>query len=102
MKNVKFWLAQIAMVAIISLVFGSPVFAEGHGFDDEKWHEQHQKMFDKKIAMHPEKLDHWQAQHDQQLAEHNAEHHADEPDPDPDPDPTCADLGLLGTWPHCF
>jgi len=27
MKNAKFWLVQIAMVAIVSLVFGSPVFA---------------------------------------------------------------------------
>ena len=27
MKNVKFWLAQIAMVAMVSLIFGSPVFA---------------------------------------------------------------------------
>ena len=28
MKNAKFWLVQIAMVAILSLVFGSPVFAD--------------------------------------------------------------------------
>ena len=28
MKNVKFWLAQIAMVAIVSMIFGSPVFAD--------------------------------------------------------------------------
>ncbi len=27
MKNVKFWLVQIAMVAIVSMIFGSPVFA---------------------------------------------------------------------------
>lgn len=28
MKNVKFWLVQIAMVAMVSLIFGSPVFAD--------------------------------------------------------------------------
>lgn len=27
MKNAKFWLAQIAMIAIVSLVLGSPAFA---------------------------------------------------------------------------
>ena len=27
MKTAKFWLVQIAMVAIVSLIFGSPVFA---------------------------------------------------------------------------
>jgi hypothetical protein len=27
MKNVKFWLVQIAMVALVSLIFGSPVLA---------------------------------------------------------------------------
>ena len=31
MKNVKFWLAQIAMVAIVSLVLGSPVLAGPDG-----------------------------------------------------------------------
>ena len=27
MKNIKFWLVQIAMVALVSLIFGSPVLA---------------------------------------------------------------------------
>ena len=27
MKKAKFWLVQIAMIAIVSLVLGSPVFA---------------------------------------------------------------------------
>ena len=27
MKNVKFWLVQIALVAIVSMIFGSPAFA---------------------------------------------------------------------------
>lgn len=33
MKKAKFWLAQIALVAMVSLVFGSPVFA---GPDDNE------------------------------------------------------------------
>ena len=38
MKNVKFWLAQIAMVAIVSLVLGSPVLAgpDGDPSDGER------------------------------------------------------------------
>ena len=31
MKNVKFWLAQIAMVAIVSMIFGSPAFTGPSG-----------------------------------------------------------------------
>jgi hypothetical protein len=31
MKTAKFWLVQIAMVAIVSLIFGSPVFAGPDG-----------------------------------------------------------------------
>ncbi len=34
MKNAKFWLVQIAMVAIVSFVLGSPVLAGGKGIDN--------------------------------------------------------------------
>ncbi len=98
MKKAKFWLAQIAMVAIVSLAFGSPVFADDENFDDTKWHENLDAWLDKKVTGQPEKSAHWQEVFDSKLAEHNAEFHPD----DPNPDPTCEDFDLMGTWPNCF
>ncbi len=81
MKTAKFWLVQIVMVAIVSLAFGSPVFADKSDAKDQKWHEKLEKKFNKKMEKHPEKADKWQEKYDKKLAKHNAKHHADDPGP---------------------
>jgi hypothetical protein len=43
MKNAKFWLIQVAMLAIVGLVFGSPVIAEsGQGIAMKNEHAENQ------------------------------------------------------------
>jgi hypothetical protein len=43
MKNAKFWLIQVAMLAIVGLVFGSPVIAEpGQGVAMKNEHAENQ------------------------------------------------------------
>ena len=54
MRKAKFWVFQIAMVAIVSLVLGSPVLAHNDDFDDDafnedKWHQKFEKKFTKKF-----------------------------------------------------
>ena len=77
MKKAKFWMLQIAMVAIVGLVLGSPVLAhdddddgfddvmgslvlahddDDDGFDDVKWHQKFEKKFAKKYDKLYDKL----------------------------------------------
>ena len=115
MRKTKFWLIQIMMVAIVSLVLGSPVFADDDdddddgrrsyqqwkyddddddddGFNDEKWHARLDKWYDRKMYKRPGKAAKWERKYDRKLARHNAKYHGSEtvlePAPEPTPDPT--------------
>ncbi len=123
MKKAKFWMLQIAMVAIVGLVMGgSPVLAD-HNFDDNAWHDKWQVKKDKKEDKHKAKLEKirakydgdklmkketkelekfskWEAKHEAKKEKHNAKYHVDATVSDPVL--TCADFDLIGTYPNCF
>ncbi len=83
MKKINFWLVQIIMVAVVSLAFGSPVFA-----GPDKAEKAAKVSVGEEMRL--EKAN---------LGEGNAKwKQADVPDPEP----TCEDFGLVGDYPHCF
>jgi len=71
MKKAKFWMFQLMMLAMFSLVFGSPAFADNDhgkrwhqkshhdyydGFKDQRWHDKWQAKLDRKTAKYQKKL----------------------------------------------
>ncbi len=90
MKKAKFWMFQIAMVAIVSLVLGSPALAgpdkaakaaKVTTADDDMTHGEEMRL--EKANLESGKAE-WKVVEE------------------PDTDPTCADLGLIGEYPNCF
>lgn len=99
MQKTKFWLLQIAMVLIVCLAFGSPVWADDDddddGFNDVEWHEKYEAKearkelkYENKMIKHEgnlrkqakvqRKYDRWEKKHKAKLVRHNAKHHAGE------------------------
>jgi len=91
MKKANFWLVQIVMVAIISLVLGSPVFA---GPPD------HAKSGKSVATSSDDDMSHGEEMRldKANMDEGNAEWKVVE---EPEPDPVCPP-GTVGTYPDCF
>jgi len=87
MNKIKFWMIQIALVTVVSLIFGAPVLADDDdhdkdgkrwhqkwkhhnddddAFKDEKWHSKWTEKQTKKEAWHKKKLGKIRAKYDGQ------------------------------------
>ena len=94
MRKTKFWLFQIVMLVMLSLVFGSPVFAGPPDNSKGKGAETSRTALTNHAGDHSQGMEH---------ANDNAAFMYEsapepEPDPDPEPDPTGCPDGMLDVY----
>lgn len=95
MSKTKFWLVQIVMVAIVSLVFGSPVFAgppDGKG----KGAEMSNTALTNHAGGHSQSIDY--ANGNAAFMGNSEPDPVPDPEPEPDIDPAQACVESGGTW----